>query len=109
MFQGEGLAKFSRLWRYGAMNRLALILSLLSLSACAASAMPWSHPGIPKEDWSRDYSYCRRSADRDVGWREDEDRAFREYDRQQAKKRFDAVLAACMTERGYVPAPRKKE
>lgn len=91
------------------MKRLAIPLLGLLLSACASSTIPWSSPDIPKEQWSRDYSGCRRYADRDVGWREDDNGSgspFRDYDRQQAKKQYNAALAACMLDRGYVPTSR---
>ncbi|RAU23501.1 hypothetical protein CU669_03975 [Paramagnetospirillum kuznetsovii] len=94
------------------MKRFALPMICLMLPACAATSVPWTNPDVPKEEWSRDYSGCRRYADRDVGWRDDDrdtGSVFRDYDRHQAKKRYDAVLAACMIDRGYVPISRKKE
>ena len=90
----------------------ALIL-ILPLAACASTTVPWSNPDVPKEQWSRDYAGCRRAADRDSGWRDDDSASgsspFREYDRQQAQKRYSASLSSCMIDRGYVPASRTKE
>ncbi|TAN63047.1 MAG: hypothetical protein EPN20_10280 [Magnetospirillum sp.] len=94
------------------MKTLAALALILALAACAATSVPWKNPELPKDQWSRDYSACRRYADRDVGWRDDDSSSgspFRDYDRQQAKRRFDAVLASCMIDRGYVPASRNKE
>ena len=97
------------------MKRAFALLLIPLLVSCASSTVPWANPSVPKEQWSRDYSGCRRYADRDAGWREDESSSgaggspFREYDRQQAKKRYDASLSACMIDRGYVPASRTKE
>ena len=96
------------------MRRAFALLLILPLSACAATSVPWTNPSVPKDQWRSDYSGCRRMADREVGWREDESASgssspFRDYDRQQAKKRYDAALAYCMTDRGYVPASRTKE
>ena len=91
------------------MKIAAALVLVLSLSACAATSVPWSNPDVPKDQWSGDYSACRRYADREVGWREDDGASgspFRDYDRHQAKKRFDASLASCMIDRGYVPASR---
>ncbi|OAN52375.1 hypothetical protein A6A04_01410 [Paramagnetospirillum marisnigri] len=93
------------------MKRLLAPLVALTLAACAAS-VPWTSTTVPKDQWKSDYSACRRYADRDVGWREDDRDSgspFRDYDRHQAKKRFDASLASCMIDRGYVPASRHKE
>jgi hypothetical protein len=94
------------------MKRLAILSLVSSLAACAGSqSNPWVNPDLPREYWERDYAVCRRMADRDVGWREDDGPGgspMRDYDRQKAKQRFDAVVASCMTDRGYVPASRLK-
>ncbi len=87
--------------------RLVLLLPLL-LGACAAGN-PWVHPQLPKDQWSRDYSACRRSADRDSGYRDDGRDTYspsREYERAQAKRIYDAELNACMRGLGYFPAPK---
>jgi hypothetical protein len=90
----------------------AILLSALVLGGCASTSVPWANPSIPKDQWSRDYSACRRLADRDAGWR-DEDNAssspFKEFDRQQAKRIYEGSLANCMIDRGYVPATRSKD
>lgn len=89
-------------------HRLILILPLL-LGACAAPN-PWMSPTVPKDQWDRDYSACRRSADRDSGWRDggrDEPSPMRDYERAQAKRIYDSELNACMRGLGYIPAPRK--
>ncbi len=94
------------------MKIATALLLILSLAGCASTSLPWKNPDVPKDQWSGDYSRCRRYADRDVGWREDDSATgspFREYDRQQAKKRYDSSLASCMTDLGYVPASRTKE
>ena len=81
---------------------------LLLLAGCAPSHVPWTHPSLPKEQWGRDLSGCRRLADREVGWRDDEGASspLREYDRQQARAQFNGAVAGCMGERGYLPAGR---
>jgi hypothetical protein len=89
-------------------HRLILLLPLL-LGACAA-ANPWVNPQVPKDQWNRDYSACRRSADRDSGYREDSREGYsptRDYERVQAKRMYDASLNACMRSLGYFPAPKK--
>ncbi|KIL97088.1 hypothetical protein CCC_00149 [Paramagnetospirillum magnetotacticum MS-1] len=88
-------------------NRIPLLLLLL-LGACAAPN-PWMHPQLPKDQWSRDYSACRRSADRDSGYREDSRDTYsptREYERAQAKRIYDSELNACMRSLGYFPTPK---
>lgn len=83
---------------------LACGLMVAALAACAPRNVPWQHAGLPKEQWADDYSACRRAAENDVGWREEEGSSpFREYDRQQAKRQVDRSTTACMRERGYVP------
>ena len=94
------------------MKTITALALILLLAGCASTSVPWRNPDVPKDQWSGDYSRCRRYADRDVGWREDDDASaspFRDYDRQQAKRRYEQSLAACMTDLGYVPASRTKE
>ncbi len=89
-------------------KRLFLLLPLL-LGACAAGN-PWTHPQLPKDQWGRDYSACRRSADRDSGYRDEERGGYSpmgEYERAKAKRIYDAELSACMRSLGYFPAPKK--
>jgi hypothetical protein len=94
------------------MSRAAPIaagLVLLCLAGCVSASVPWRHPTLPREQWGQDYSSCRRQAERDTGWREDDNASaspFREYDRQRAKRQADGSLALCMTDLGYVPASR---
>ncbi|MGE5504935.1 MAG: hypothetical protein ACM31L_10975 [Actinomycetota bacterium] len=84
-------------------------LLVAGLASCAAP-VPWMHPQLPKERWDKDYGECRRWADREVGWRDEDDapdNPFRAMDRADARKRFNAYVAACMRDRGYLPASRK--
>lgn len=79
------------------------------LVACAPTAVPWTHPTLAREQWGRDLAACRRMADREVGWHEDETSSpFRDYDRQKAKEQFNASVGGCMAERGYLPAAKPK-
>lgn len=88
--------------------RLLALGSMLMLSACAASTVPWQNPDVPKEQWSRDWNSCRRWAESQVGFRdEDSSSAFREYDRSRAKKQIEGYANLCMTDRGYLPATKK--
>jgi hypothetical protein len=96
------------------LRRLAC-LALLAVAGCAPARVPWSHPELPKEQWARDWSTCKREAERDIGWREDESATnnvsspFRDYDRDRAKKRVDPSVSQCMTGLGYQPAVRRRE
>lgn len=86
------------------MRRLTLLLPF-ALAACAAASTPWQHPDLPKSQWSGDWSACRRYAERQVGYRDDDSPSpLRDYDRSQAKRQIDAYASACMRERGYLPA-----
>ncbi|CAA7613198.1 hypothetical protein [Magnetospirillum sp. UT-4] len=84
-----------------------LAVSLLALAGCAAASVPWQNPDLPKEQWSRDWSSCRRWAESQVGYREDESSSpFRDYDRAKAKKQLDGLAGLCMEDRGYIPLKR---
>lgn len=83
-------------------RRLLAVVALSVLSGCAAS-VPWSNPDLPKEQWSRDWSGCRRYAEDQVGYQESESGQLRDYDRARAKKQVDGVAGACMRDRGYFP------
>lgn len=87
-------------------KRLLAVFAFLALSGCAASSVPWSNPDLPKEQWSRDWSGCRRWAEEQVGYQESESSQFRDYDRAQAKKRVGALAGACMRDRGYFPVKK---
>lgn len=92
------------------MSVRLLALGLLTLlSACAASSVPWQNPDLPKEQWSRDWNSCRRWAEAQVGFRDEESSSsqFREFDRSQAKKQVQGYASLCMTDRGYYPAAKK--
>lgn len=87
--------------------RSTALLFVLALSGCAATSVPWSNPDLPKEQWGRDWSACRRWADSQVGYREAEEPSpFRDYDRNRAKKQVDSHAALCMRERGYFPVKK---
>jgi hypothetical protein len=94
-------------WRQIALTLRPFVLAALLLlpAACAPRQVPWINPSLPEAQWGEDYSACRRSAERDVGWRDMDERSspFRDYDRMQAKKQVDGDVAFCMRERGYVP------
>lgn len=106
------------LWRNGGpclrkefplrLRVLALGL-LVVLSGCASSTVPWQNPDVPKEQWGRDWNACRRWAEAQAGYREDDSSssAFREYDRAQAKRAIQGYANLCMTDRGYLPAAKK--
>lgn len=97
-------------YREEALPICLLALGLLvMLSACAASTVPWQNPDLPKEQWSRDWNSCRRWAESQVGFREDDSSSsqFREYDRARAKSQISGYANMCMTDRGYFPAAKK--
>jgi len=92
-----------------AAMRIVLLLSCaLILTACAARPLPWQHPTLPKEDWSADWTACKRWADTQVGYQEgDSSSPFDDYDRSRAKRQVDSYAGSCMRERGYVPVRRR--
>lgn len=105
-------APFARSPRPLTRRLVLVVLALVSVGGCSASrSNPWTSTDLPRDRWDKDYSACRREADRDVGWRDDDAQSaspLRDYDRQQAKRRFDALVAECMTDRGYELAPKTR-
>ena len=83
-----------------------VLLTVLALTGCAASSVPWHHPTEPKDRWGKDWSACRRVAENQVGYRESEG-PFRDFDRAAAKKQVDGLAGACMRDRGYLPGKAK--
>lgn len=79
----------------------------LMLSACAAGTVPWQNPALPEEQWGRDLNACRRWAESEIGYRDNDASVFRDYDRARAKKQADALAGACMRDKGYFPAKNK--
>lgn len=92
------------------MLKVLVILPLLALTACASQSVPWQNPELPKDQWSRDWSSCKRWAENSVGWRESDRDApspFRDHDRHQAKRQASALAGSCMRDRGYYPVKSK--
>ncbi len=98
--------------RFGSVRppRLAAIAMVtLTLAGCAAR-VPWANPQLPKDQWGRDWSDCKRRAEADViGYRPEDapSTPFDAYDRDQAKRQIQSEVAECMSELGYVPAAPK--
>jgi hypothetical protein len=91
-----------------AMRVVASLALMMLLSACAAAPVPWQNPSLPKDQWSRDWSACKRWADSQVGYQDDDSSSspFRDYDRGRARKEMDAYAGSCMRDRGYTPTRR---
>ncbi|TAN66607.1 MAG: hypothetical protein EPN20_07115 [Magnetospirillum sp.] len=88
------------------MKPILLPLSLvLLLAACSAAQPPWKNTDLPKEQWARDWSACKRFAERRAGGYDGGEGGspLDAYDRIQIKRRVDAEVASCMIDRGYVP------
>ncbi len=89
---------------------IIVCLALLGLAACAAKTVPWMNPDLPRDQWGKDYSGCRYHAEREAGVTDydagESKKATSEFDRYDMKRKADAGVAACMRDRGYVPAPR---
>jgi len=94
------------------MKRLSVLFLLLTLAACAAK-VPWTNAGLPKSQWSKDWSECKRAAEYSAGGVRDWDDVspqdpLAEYERQHAAQRVKTEVSLCMIGRGYVPAERQK-
>ena len=92
-------------------SRLAAIgMVTLSLGGCAPAHVPWANPQLPKEQWSRDWSDCKRRAEADVlGYRPEDSTPgpLDTYDRSQARRQIDASVAECMSGLGYTPVRKE--
>ncbi|MDA8231872.1 MAG: hypothetical protein M0006_11090 [Magnetospirillum sp.] len=90
------------------IHRLSFPIAALVLAACAPAHVPWSNPQVPKDQWARDWSDCKRNAENAAlgyGGRDSlSDAPFRDYDRAAAKAQIAGSTAACMSALGYVPA-----
>jgi len=85
---------------------LAFILTVL-LSACASQTVPWQNPNLPSDQWSKDWRACKRWAEQQVGYNDDDSHGpFKDFDRAAAKRQLDAYAGSCMRERGYYPKGR---
>ncbi|MBF0393715.1 MAG: hypothetical protein HQL38_13635 [Alphaproteobacteria bacterium] len=95
------------------MRIVPIIVAVLALSACASAPPPWTHSSKSKEAWAKDYSSCRRWADREVApaYEPVPDQRglspFREAERDATKARMNALVDGCMRAEGYVPARGK--
>lgn len=87
------------------MKTIILVPLIVLLAACSAAQPPWKSDDLPKEQWARDWSACKRRAERQViGYGGEGSGPIDAYDRIQAKRQIDAEVASCMIDRGYVPA-----
>ncbi len=90
------------------MRRFALlVLSMTMLSACAGSS-GWVNPAVPQDRWDADLSACRHEAEASLGptasiepGNERTSNPMQMVDQTRNAKRFDALIAACMAEKGY--------
>ena len=83
------------------------VLALLALAGCAPAFVPWASTRIPQDQWSHDWSNCRRQAEDSVmgyGREDDTKTPFDAYDRANARRQADGMVASCMINLGYVPA-----
>jgi hypothetical protein len=90
------------------MRRLVLP-SILLLSACAGTP-GWSNPNLPKERAGADYAACRRASEAELGMGNYEPPGdertgdpVRLAEREHLRKRFTAMVGACMRAKGYFP------
>ncbi|MBI5162469.1 MAG: hypothetical protein HY985_01050 [Magnetospirillum sp.] len=88
------------------LARLVLFAAVAALAACTAAPVPWMNPELPKEHWAKDWTDCKRGAEREwLGGRdEDSESPLAGYDRIRNKKRIDGSVNYCMREKGYFPA-----
>ena len=94
------------------MKRLYILIMTVTLTACAAK-VPWTNAALPKSQWSKDWSECKRSAEFHAGGFRDWDEKnpldpFAEYERQRAAEQAKTEITLCMIGRGYVPVERQR-
>ena len=95
------------------MTPRPLIAAALALATAACAAqIPWRNPNLPKDQWSRDWSGCKRQSDAGMSAFHSDDSApsqLRDYDRAQTKRQIDAELSMCMRELGYTPISKSED
>jgi len=92
------------------LRRLLAAVSLVSLAACAGD-VPWNNPNLPRKMAEHDYTQCRRYADSQTGSGSgggyfDDQRSSDPMgmaDRAVSRREFDALISACMRDKGYFP------
>lgn len=90
------------------MRRFAfLLLSLPALAGCAGSP-GWANPAVPQDRWSTDLGACRQEAEDSLGpsayvdpGNERTSNPMQMADQTRNAKRFEALVAGCMAEKGY--------
>lgn len=90
------------------MRRFApLLLSLPILCGCAGSP-GWVNPAVPQERWSADLGACRHEAEDSLGpsafvdpGNERTSNPMQMVDQTRNAKRFEALVGACMADKGY--------
>ncbi len=90
------------------MRHFALLLLSLPILAGCAGSPGWVNPALPQDRWSADWSACRREAEESLGpsayvdpGNERTSNPMQMADQARNAKRFDALVAACMTDKGY--------
>lgn len=92
-------------------KRAAIVVGMVAaLAACAERKPGWVHPQLPPAQASADLTECRRWADDRV----DPDRSaeatlsggspFTPEERARLRRQLNALVAACMQDKGYRPA-----
>ena len=93
------------------MIRFLTFFACLALAACAA-APEWVNPELPAARQGADLVACRRLADREVApgaatepGAERSSDPMKMVDRMDTGRRFEALVADCMADRGYRRLP----
>ena len=92
------------------LRRLILLVSVLSLGACAGQ-VPWTNPNLPRKVAEKDYTSCRHYAESQTGSGAggsyfDDDRASAPMsgaDRAVTRDEMAGIIDYCMRAKGYFP------
>ncbi|WP_146002853.1 hypothetical protein [Telmatospirillum siberiense] len=83
------------------------LLSLPILAGCAGSP-GWVNPALPQQRWDADLAVCRHEAEDSLGpsayvepGTERTSNPMQMVDQARNAKRYDALIGACMTDKGY--------
>ena len=82
------------------------------VAGCAAKP-PWTNSTLPKSQWAKDWSQCKRAAEfRASGFRDWDEPTpldpFAGYERQRAAEQAKTEESLCMIGRGYVPVEKQR-
>lgn len=90
------------------MRRFLPLLSIVPILAGCAGSPGWVNPAVPQSRWDADLAACRSEAEDVLGpsayvepGSERTSNPMQMADQARNAKRYEALIAACMADKGY--------